>query len=415
MNKVLFIESDPIVASIYRNKLSLEGFQVEVVGDGETGLQRARQTRPDVVLLELLLPKLPGVEVIRALRADPVFQTTPIIVLSGTYLTSLIQEAWKAGATKCLAKANTTPKIVVDTLRGILQPASPKPSPPEAAGLASPEPVRAASDSTDDDFQAVLRRDFLQQLPQTLAVFRQSLQSINRATEASERLQQLQTLQHRMRAFAGAAGLAGLGGLARVADLFEALLRELVGKPQSWTVSTLRTVAAAVDFLQWLAQRCHLPEWQALPQPTALVVDDEPLARRAVTHSLDKARIRSVAVEDAETALRLTRDNRFDLVILDVDLPGMDGFSLCAQLRRQPNYAQTPVLFVTSLNDLQARSSSTMSGGSDFIAKPFLFTELALKALMFALRHQVEPPATPGVVPPVSTPAGGRTDARPGS
>jgi DNA-binding response OmpR family regulator len=390
MNRVLFIENDSVVANIYRNKLNLEGFQVELAADGETGLQRAREVKPDVILLDLLLPKLTGVEVIRALRADPEFQTTPIIVLSGTYLTSMIQEAWKAGATKCLAKSSTTPKVVVDTIRSVLQtkaPGAPAPAGWEAPAPAAPAPVDLGS---AEDFQAELRRDFLKGLPQTLGVFRQAVQALHRATDPAGRLEQLQTLQHRARALAGGAGLAGIPVMAQAADLFEGLLRELVGKPQAWTVSTLRTVASVVDFLQWLAHRCHLPELQTLPQATALVVDDEPLARRAVTHSLDRARVRSVAVEDAETALRLAGENQFDLVILDVDLPGMDGFTLCARLRRLPAYARTPVVFVTSLNDFQARTSSTMSGGTDFIAKPFLFSELAVKGFLFAVRHQVE-------------------------
>lgn len=390
MNRVLFIENDPVVANIYRNKLTLEGFQVELAADGETGLQRARELKPAVIVLDLLLPKLTGLEVIRTLRAEPDFQTTPIIVLSGTYLTSMIQEAWKAGATKCLAKSSTTPKVVVDTIRSVLNLKAPAESIPAAPAAAPAVTGPAAPAPGAEDFQAELRRDFLKTLPQTLAAFRQALQALHRAADAAQRLEQLQALQHRARALAGGAGLAGVPSMAQVADLFEALLRELVGKPQAWTASTLRTVASVVDFLHWLASRCHLPELQTLPQATALVVDDEPLARRAVTHSLEKAHIRSVAVEDAETALRLAGENRFDLVILDVDLPGMDGFTLCTRLRRLPAYAKTPVVFVTSLNDFQARTSSTMSGGTDFIAKPFLFSELAVKGLLFALRHQIE-------------------------
>lgn len=401
MNKVLLIENDPVVAGIYRNKLSLEGFQVEVAPDGETGLQRAREWRPNVILLDLLLPKLTGLEVLRTLRAEPDFQALPIIVLSGTYLTSMVQEAWKAGATKCLAKANTTPKVVIDTIRGLLRPALEAPPASAGAVSAGPSPQAVPLDP-DSSFQAELRRDFLLSLPQTLGAFRSHLQSLNRAGSATERLEQLQQFQHRVRAFAGSAGLAGISLMARVADLLEALLRELSEKPEAWTPSTLRTVAGAVDFFHWLAQRCHLPELQTLPPGTALVVDDEPLARRAVTHSLDKARIRSVAVEDAETALRLLTDNRFDLIVLDVDLPGMDGFSLCSRLRTLPAHAHTPVIFVTSLNDFQARTSSTMSGGNDFIAKPFLFVELSLKALMFVLRHQIELTAAPA---PASPPA----------
>ncbi len=394
MNKVLFIENDAVVAGIYRNKLSMEGFQVEVAADGETGLQRAREARPDVILLDLLLPKLTGLEVLRALRADPDFQTTPVIVLTGTYLTSLVQEAWKAGATKCLAKANTTPKVVVDTIRSVL---SPTLAAAPVGAASAPAGGAAGSLLLDPDasFQAELRRDFLRALPQSLAAIRAQLQVLNRASGPAERLDPLQELRQRVRALAGSAGLAGISSMARVADLFEGLLHELIEKPEAWTPSTLRTVAAAVDFFPWLAQRCQLAELQSLPQGTALVVDDEPLARRAVTHALDKARIRSVAVEDAETALRLLTDNRFDLIVLDVSLPGMDGFSLCSRLRTLPAHGRTPVVFVTSLNDFQARTSSTMSGGNDFIAKPFLFVELSLKALMFVLRYQIESAMVP--------------------
>jgi DNA-binding response OmpR family regulator len=69
----------------------------------------------------------------------------------------------------------------------------------------------------------------------------------------------------------------------------------------------------------------------------------------------------------------------------------MNGFELCSKLRMQPTYAKTPIVFVTGLNDLESRASSTMSGGNDFIAKPFLFIELTVKALVHVLRSRLEP------------------------
>ena len=71
-------------------------------------------------------------------------------------------------------------------------------------------------------------------------------------------------------------------------------------------------------------------------------------------------------------------------------MPGMDGFELCTRLRNLPAHRKTPVVFVTSLSDFETRTSSTMSGGNDFIAKPFLFIELAVKALIFVLRGKIE-------------------------
>jgi len=85
----------------------------------------------------------------------------------------------------------------------------------------------------------------------------------------------------------------------------------------------------------------------------------------------------------------LLSEKPFDLVFLDVDMPGMNGYELCAKLRGLPLHKKTPVVFVTGLNDLESRANSMVSGGSDFIAKPFLFIELAVKALVYLLRCRV--------------------------
>ena len=73
-------------------------------------------------------------------------------------------------------------------------------------------------------------------------------------------------------------------------------------------------------------------------------------------------------------------------------MPGMNGFELCTKLRNLPAHKTTPVVFVTSLNDFDSRASSMMSGGNDFIGKPFLFMELAVKALVHLLRGKFAPP-----------------------
>ena len=75
--------------------------------------------------------------------------------------------------------------------------------------------------------------------------------------------------------------------------------------------------------------------------------------------------------------------------MLDVDLPGMNGFELCAKLRQLPAHKKTPVVFVTSQSDFESRANSTMSGGNDFIGKPFRFIELAVKALIYVLKGRL--------------------------
>src|ERR1700733_12167107 len=117
MKKILVIEDDQIVANVYRNKLAVEGYQAETATDGETGLKLMRTFKPDVIVLDLVLPKMSGVEVIKQIRSEEEFSKLPIIVFSNTYLTNLIQEAWKAGATKCISKSSSSPKEVIDAVR----------------------------------------------------------------------------------------------------------------------------------------------------------------------------------------------------------------------------------------------------------------------------------------------------------
>ena len=67
-----------------------------------------------------MLPKVTGVEVMKKIRTDPESGKVPVIVFSNTYLTNMVQEAWKAGATKCLSKANSSPKQVIDMVRNAI-------------------------------------------------------------------------------------------------------------------------------------------------------------------------------------------------------------------------------------------------------------------------------------------------------
>jgi DNA-binding response OmpR family regulator len=413
--KILIIEDDQIVANIYRNKFSVEGFTVDIALDGQAGLEMIQSFRPDAVILDLMLPKLTGVELMKRVRANAEFQQLPVIVFSNTYLTNMVQEAWKAGATKCLSKANCTPKHLIEVVRAILSvngmpgsltvsPAAPSATTatrktPESASLISLAATRIPSDDADLEFQADLRKSFIEALPGTLATMRGILQGMIKAENEMTRLKHVHELYRRVHALTGNAGIAGMMRIAQMADALEALLKELYEKPKNITASTLRTVASATDSLGILFNQNNLPERPDGSLANILVVDDEAISRRAVTYALEKAKLKSVNIEDPVLAYKLLSENRFDLIFLDVDMPGMNGFELCSKLRSLSEHKKTPVVFVTSLNDFESRANSTMSGGNDFIAKPFLFIELAVKALIYVLRAQLSAPKTAPTTP----------------
>jgi CheY-like chemotaxis protein len=116
------------------------------------------------------------------------------------------------------------------------------------------------------------------------------------------------------------------------------------------------------------------------------VVDDEEISRETTCQALEQARLRALSVEDPLLALKLAKDNRFDLLLTDIQMPQMNGFALCEQFQATETNAKTPVIFVTSQSEFEAQVRLGANSSRDFIAKPILLVELAVKALTHLLR-----------------------------
>ncbi|MBI3874530.1 MAG: response regulator, partial [Verrucomicrobia bacterium] len=338
-------------------------------------------------LLDLMLPKITGIEILQQIRASPVFKDLPVVVFSNTFLNAMIEEAWKAGATKCLAKATSTPRQVIEVVNELLASAA-RPAVPASAA-----PVRKSSDA-DSTFQAELRRAFIAGLPASLAVIKQIQQSIVQTEERAMRLPLIADLYRKTHSLTSNAGVAGVAMLARMASALEALLKELHEKPEQISPSTVRTITQTVALLGVMAERVEELPPNSQFSAHIMAVDDDAISLRAVLHSLEKAELKGQGLQSPVEALRQLSESAFDLVILDVDMPEMNGFELCKKLRALPAYEHTPVIYVTSHSDFQSRAKSLLTGANDLIAKPFLFIELAVKALAFVLKRQLpKPPA----------------------
>jgi DNA-binding response OmpR family regulator len=391
MKKILIIEDNQVVANVYRNKLAVEGFQVEVTLDGERGLKLLQTFQPEVVVLDLMLPKMSGLDVLKEIRGDAQFAKAPVIVLSNTYSTNLIQDAWKAGATKCVSKINCTPKILLELIRGVIgEGEAPTHFRRKPEDLPAPKPA-ATGNEADAALQAEFRTKFIASLPTTLNVLRADLQNLIKADNEAAQLKQIHELYRRVNAMNGAAGVSGLIQIAHLTAAFDALLKELHENPKSINPSTLRTITVAVDFLGFLFEHGTKPEKHGIPPANILVVDDEVIACRAIVYALEKAHLQSISLQDPNAALKLLSEQPFDLVFLDVEMPGMTGFELCNKLRSLPAHKKTPVVFVTRLDDFASRTKSMIAGGNDFIVKPFLYIELTVKALIHVLRGKLQP------------------------
>jgi CheY-like chemotaxis protein len=110
--RVLFVEDDPAVAQMYRLKLELDGYAVDVASDGEQAVSRATSQPPDIIFLDIRLPKLDGLEVLEALRHHERTRQVPVVILSNYSERELIERGLKLGALEYLVKSQTTPAKV---------------------------------------------------------------------------------------------------------------------------------------------------------------------------------------------------------------------------------------------------------------------------------------------------------------
>jgi DNA-binding response OmpR family regulator len=113
MAKILFIEDDPLIVKIYSTRLKADGHEVSSAENGEEGLKVAFEQKPDVVVLDVMMPKMDGFGVLEKLRADEFFKTKPILMYSNLNNEDEIVRAKQMGVTEFIVKANLSPTQMV--------------------------------------------------------------------------------------------------------------------------------------------------------------------------------------------------------------------------------------------------------------------------------------------------------------
>ncbi len=118
--KVLLMEDEAMLSTMYQTKFKRDGLLVEAAPDGEAGLALARAQKFDIVLVDIIMPKLDGFGVLKSLRATAEYKTTPIILLTNLGQEEDMKKGQALGATDYLVKANFTPTQVVEKIKQLL-------------------------------------------------------------------------------------------------------------------------------------------------------------------------------------------------------------------------------------------------------------------------------------------------------
>jgi CheY-like chemotaxis protein len=369
MKRVLITEDDGLIAAIYRDSFEKEGFSAEVAPDGVVAIQRLKGNPPDVVVLDLMLPNVNGVEVLKYIRSQQRLEGLPVIVMSNAFAGALGREATAAGATKIFAKNACGPKRLMKEVRDLL-----------AATAFAPAEMTVSNDT------AFILKDFRKEvsiaMPVRVAAVRRLVEGLVGDHSNPERLLALHRAVHQL---AGIVSLAGFGGTAHLAGALDAMIKELHSKPQTMSPSSLRTILDALRILD--SSRAAPQLGDVIPSPLILVVDDDGDSRKSTCAALEQAHLRALAVGDPQLALNLAADNRFNLLLTDVGMPDMNGFELCKKFHATSTNAETPAIFVAPLDEFEAQAGPASRSSLNFIAKPILAPELAVKVLTDLLRE----------------------------
>ena len=114
MKKILIIEDDEFVRDLYKRYLEKAGYEVAIAADGETGLAMAKKEKYDLILLDIMLPKKTGLDVLKELRESPdIGRNNPVFLLTNLGQEAIIAEAFKIGCQAFLLKAKLLPQDVV--------------------------------------------------------------------------------------------------------------------------------------------------------------------------------------------------------------------------------------------------------------------------------------------------------------
>jgi DNA-binding response OmpR family regulator len=440
--RILAVDDDMVSRYALRAAIVKAFDAPDLAETGAAALAMVKLQRYDLIILDVMMPGMDGFEVCSKIREAAPNSTTPVLFVTALKDFDSRTQFLTTGGNDLLGKPFLTFEIALKALTlavrarlrdsnrvaeasgasgvsgnpAVAWPSLPaaevkeeKPASPKdfntsfisaknpAAVAALPPPVfaaevppAAATPKTVETAPREVTPAFLTYATGQVEEMKKQLKLISGMEENNARRDLVTRLHLTLRSLARKLDVTELRPAFEMCSTLEGLSKKFNENPKNLSDSAVRT---ATDGLQLLGELCNTgvkADLASEPPIRLLVVDDEPLARRAVTGALQMAFPRPDAVECGESALAMAAEKAFDLVFLDICMPDMDGFTVCTKLHETALNRSTPVVFVTSHSDEQFRAQSARCGGTDYVVKPFAFAEITVKALTFALRGRLE-------------------------
>ena len=120
MAKILIVEDDPLICEMYHTAFEFDGYEVDTAADGKEGLNKIKKWQPSMILLDIMMPNMNGLEVLDAMKSDETIKDIPVIVLTNLSTREDAELALTKGAVKYIIKAEHSPKEITEMVKEIL-------------------------------------------------------------------------------------------------------------------------------------------------------------------------------------------------------------------------------------------------------------------------------------------------------
>src|SRR6185503_6766567 len=335
---ILFVENDAVALTMYQKRLQREGFHVEIAEDGIAALKVLSEITPDLVVLDLMLPKFSGRDVFDYMRADAQFKDVPVIIFSNAAKTDWPRDV-ESSPTRALPKSEANVAALLELVKEMTSAAAAKklssPAPAVPIDPGTPE-IAAPVEMADASGNAHTAEEFLQHAIADMPALREHCLAFIKGPSSDNGRNNLTALRQRLSVLNDGAKNTGCSRLSLLANAWDALLLEIERKPAVISPSILQTLAQAADCLRILLNNNAVSPMEPLSQARVLSVDDDEICNDVAISALQRANMDADSVQDANAALEKLQSTDYEVVLLDINMPGLTGFELCEKLRALP-------------------------------------------------------------------------------
>jgi CheY-like chemotaxis protein len=368
MKKIFLAYSDPLLSRLHRERLEACGWSVAAAEERDLAVKILLRDRFDFVFIDLARPQDDGLDF--------------AIELMGT-----LQN--KACVMAALPEAPVEVGLASQKIGVRLAKVAVNAAPREESGSPILQAVESALGQPKGTFSAASQnsavesgwnRSCCEALGEAIVGMRKGTFAVVQHPQQTQPLRDVFLQAHFLaqRTFE-----ARLFFVHHLAALFAELVYDLHQTPERVNTSILRTLSQTIDFLVLLMERSALAKQNDLQPGPVFAIDDDPLTCRTIVASLERGGLVTESAETPQAALAVLEQKSFDLIFVDIGLPEMSGFELCTRIRRFSLHKKTPIVFLTGLATFENRVKSSLSGGNDFLGKPFHVLELPVKALVW--------------------------------